>query len=356
MIHFVYLNVLPSLTHSLGEYLFFDMITDFVFGRSYNLLDSPEYRYVPAAIKASNKRVSVLVQAPEITFKRMDKKLFPEAILARNQFLKFVKMVVTDKMQAKPGKDVFNILASAKDPETNQGFNMLELGAESISLIVAGSDTTSTLMASLFFYLSHNRGVYDAAVHEVRTCFASASEIRLGTKLNSCKYLRACIDESLRMSPPVGAALFREALVGGATVDGQYIPEGIAVGTGIYSIHHSPLYFPEPFAFRPERWLDRTAPVFEGYAPFSLGNRGCIGKGLALMEAMLTMATVLYTFDFETAPGCESFGGGCIDAPWGRHRENEFQLREHLTADTAGPLLRFRYRKDVGQGLEDGWM
>ncbi|KAL3420507.1 cytochrome p450 [Phlyctema vagabunda] len=330
------------------SYLFFDMITDLVFGTSYNMLGAATYRYVIDAIKASNQRVSVIIQAPGITFRRLDKKLFPRAILARNQFLHFMKKVVTDRMAAKvDSKNVFANLAVARDPETNQGFTMLELGAESISLLVAGSDTTSTFVSGLFFYLSRHRDVYERAVSEVRAAFADASEVRLGPKLNSCRYLRACLDETLRLSPPVGAALFREALQGGAVVDGLYIPEGMRVGTSIYAIHHNPIYFPEPFAFRPERWLNRTSPVIEAYAPFSLGARGCVGKGLALMEAMLMMATVLYKFDFQTAPGTLE-GGGDLSAPmYGRHRPNEFQLKEHVTSDCSGPMLRFRFRDEV---------
>ncbi len=175
----------------------------------------------------------------------------------------------------------------------------------------------------------------------------------MGPKLNSCNYLRACIDECLRMSPPVGAALMREVPAGGATIDGQYLPGGMLVGAGIYSIHHTPTNFSDPFCYQPERWLGeataantgKTESGTDGYMPFSMGTRSCIGKGLALVEAMLTMATVCWEFDFRAADASLGHsGGGHPDAPFGRHRADEFQLTDHITSAKDGPLIQFRRR------------
>ncbi len=79
----------------------------------------------------------------------------------------------------------------------------------------------------------------------------------MGPELASCRFLHACIDEALRMSPPVGSALFREVVApGGAVIDGHPVPQGADVGVGIYAIHHSPeCYGPDPFVYRPDRWL-----------------------------------------------------------------------------------------------------
>lgn len=173
----------------------------------------------------------------------------------------------------------------------------------------------------------------------------------MGPKLNSCKYLRACVDETMRMSPSVGSSLAREVQQGGAMVDGEHIPAGCDVGVPIYSIQHSADYFSNPFTFSPERWLvgegdttqESVALASSAYVPFSSGPRGCIGKGMALTEMMLTMAMVLWRLDFKIAEGCSA--GGSSDAEWGRHRPSEFQLKDHVTAARDGPLLHFRERK-----------
>jgi cytochrome P450 len=87
-------------------------------------------------------------------------------------------------------------------------------------------------MAGTLFYISRHPMAYEKVTKEIRECFASIDEIQLEAKLNSCTYLRACIDETLRMSPAAGSSLWREVQKGGITLNGAYIPEGCDVGVG----------------------------------------------------------------------------------------------------------------------------
>ncbi|RFU28638.1 hypothetical protein B7463_g7707, partial [Scytalidium lignicola] len=332
-----------------NNYLAFDIMADVILGQKYNLLDDSSNRFVVEAIENSNVRVGVLIQAPEISIFRLDKWLFRDAIKARNLFIKFVNRFLRERMsQSGSGtKDVFSILITAKDPQTGEGFRLAEIGSESTTLMVAGSDTSSTTLAGLFFYLTRYPEVYAKVTEEVRMTFSSVDEISLGSKLTSCTYLRACIDEVLRLSPPVGSALWREVRPGGAVVDGHFIPAGCDVGTPIYSIHHNASYYPDPFTFLPERWLGDGAKLAQSaYTPFSLGPRGCIGKGFALVELQLAMATVLWKLDFRVAPGPDGRAGegtSSSASPW-RRREKELQLYDHITGAKRGPLLQFRER------------
>ncbi len=358
-----------------GNYLAFDIMADLIFGGKYNLLERQTYRYVPSVIEASNVRVSAILQAPCLKFGRLDKVLFPKAIVARNVFIRFVGKLLRDtlKVDRSSKRDFFAVLSTAKDPETGSGFTQEEIIAESTTLVVAGTsrlfffllygfptntawkgaDTVATATTALFFYLSRNPAAYKRAASEVRKAFQNVDEVHMGPKLNSCKYLRACVDETMRMSPSVGSSLAREVQQGGAVVDGEYIPGGCDVGVPIYSIQHSPEYFPDPFTFSPERWIigegdttkESVALASSAYVPFSSGPRGCIGKGMALTELMLTMAMVLWRLDFKVAD--EDTAGGSPDAEWGRHRPGEFQLKDHVTAARDGPLLHFRERKSL---------
>ncbi len=229
-------------------------------------------------------------------------------------------------------------------------------GKRDLLLIVSliGSDTSSTTLASLFFYLSRHPNAYDKVSKEVRNVFSSPDEVCIGPALNSCTYLRACLDESLRMAPAVASAPWREVTPGGALIDGCRVPAGFDVGMGIYSIQHNETYVPLPFSFIPERWLvdstatstresvDRARSVF---APFSIGPRSCIGKGLAIAEIMFIMATVLVMFDFKKPEGHESLvGEGSPNGPYGRHRKDEYQLIDHVICAKDGPMLQFRIR------------
>jgi cytochrome P450 len=246
-------------------------------------------------------------------------------------------------------KDFFYHLLTAKD-DTGAGFSMNELWGESNLLIIAGSDTTSTALAATFFYLLHNPAALQQATEEVRTIFGDVEEIVHGPILTSCHYLHACIDEAMRLSPPVGGGLPRRVLPGGLTIDGHVIPEGIDVCVPHYTIHHNPSYFSDPFSYKPARWLPESASKDElelahsAFCPFSVGPRGCIGKGLAYVELMTSLARVMWLFDMRLAPGKEGIGAGNAGNELGRQKESEYQLKDTFTSMKDGPVVQFRAR------------
>lgn len=105
----------------------------------------------------------------------------------------------------------------------------------------------------MFFYLSRNPKAYARLATEIRTTFTSASEIHQGPLLKRCTYLRAVIDETMRMSPSALTPTWREqeatSVAAGEhfIVDGHDIPPGTQVAISQYSLQHNPKYFPEPF-------------------------------------------------------------------------------------------------------------
>jgi cytochrome P450 len=143
--------------------------------------------------------------------------------------------------------------------------------------------------------------------------------------------------------------LWREAEGNGGEVDGIFIPPGCVVGTGIYSLHHNASYYPEPFLYRPERWIDdsnealRTARA--AAVGFGVGPRICIGKELALQETSLAIAAALWRMEFSRVAGEKGrIGEGRKGGVWGRQRPDEFQLVDHLTGSKEGPFLNFSPR------------
>ncbi|CAI7663163.1 unnamed protein product [Penicillium pancosmium] len=343
------------------NYLSFDIMADVVFGAKYNLLGEQRFRYVCDAIDASNVRMGTLVQAGRWGSLKIEKYLFRKAIFGRNRFVRFVTKLVqmrlspTSVNDAADVPDVFHRLRDAKDPVTGAGFTLDEIAAESTTLIVAGSDTTSTSISAVLFYLAHHRDVYDKVTAEVRGKFSSVDEIRSGPALASCQFLQACVNEAFRMSPAVGSCLFREVVNNPITIDGQTVPTGYDVGVGIYSIHHSSKYFETPFDFDPNRWLegnqqkDTKESLDRGLAvmnPFSLGTRSCLGKGLATVEIHLMLAFLFYNYDFRLADGALGrIGEGGPGEGMHRHRAHEYQLHDHITSQKEGPYLQFKIRE-----------
>ena len=171
-------------------------------------------------------------------------------------FGKLMKEMIQARLITKDAKqDLFSFIIDAKDPTTGYAFTADELWAESRLFVLAGtnsyvntsympsspnagSDTTATVLVATFFYLSRYPEYYEKIVSSIRNTFPNGNEICSGPKLAQCHYLHVVIDESMRMSPPVGTALWREVCEGGVVVGGELIPAGSDVGCSLYSIFH----------------------------------------------------------------------------------------------------------------------
>lgn len=252
-----------------------------------------------------------------------------------------------------PTRDLFSHLLDATDPETGRGYTTEELVAEAGILIVGGSGTTATTLTSTIFYLLHYPRTLETLQGEIRARFRDddVEEIRIGTRLTSCRYLFACLDEAMRLSPAIGAMLPREILPGGLTVDGHHFPAGVDVGVSSYSIHHDERYYPDAFTFNPERWLSvedgSPDPALNlarsAFCPFGVGRTSCVGKYLAYQEISIALARMLWLFDMRLQPG-STLGEGHWDMGEGRTRKAEFQLYDKFVSTHEGPMVQFRPR------------
>lgn len=208
-------------------------------------------------------------------------------------------------------------------------------------------------MASTFFYLLHYSASLARLNTEVRSSFSNIEEIRIGARLSSCHYMRAVIDEAMRLSPSVGGILPREVLPGGVRMEEYLFPAGTIMGTPHYAIHHNEAYYPDPFAFKPSRWLTEGSEdsmtgnatlARSAFCPFSIGPRSCVAKAMAYAEMELVLARVVWLFDIRLKEH-STLGEGRPDMGYGRKNANEFQLYDKFVSKTDGPLMEFRLRK-----------
>lgn len=256
-------------------------------------------------------------------------------------------------------RDFMHYLIQAEDPESGEKFDPKDLVGEAALLIGAGSDTTSTCISATMFYLVRHPEVLEKLQEEVSTAFASIEEIKMSAKLSNLQYLHACIDEGLRMSPPVPGMLHRKVLAGGIDIDGQHLPAGTIVGSAAYCVHHNGSHFPKSFQYIPERWIpgsqglgfDVTEKTVEAqktaFIPFSTGPRNCVGKNMALMELLITFARMVWLYDIRKMPG-DKMGEGLRDHQLdGRRRETEYQLIDYFISKRAGPIVEFRHREGI---------
>ncbi|KAI1123712.1 cytochrome P450 [Nemania abortiva] len=251
------------------------------------------------------------------------------------------------------------------------GLHPSELWGEALFFVLAGGSTVATAICGALFHLSCHPDAYTRLATEIRQAFSSGHDILPGPKLASCTYLRAVIDESLRMTPPAPSPLWREPeiLVSSTqqpfVVDGHIVPPGTEVGVHLWAIMHDPENFEDPFTFIPERWLSPTdedggdtaerrearARMRRAHVAFGLGDRSCAGKSMAYMETSLTIAKSFWYFDFERATG-EAGKLGCGEGdkyPW--DATDQFQISDVLGADHDGPNLIFKAHDEYWRDL-----
>jgi len=113
------------------------------------------------------------------------------------------------------------------------------------------------------------------------------------------------LDESLRLYPP--AWLFARQTTEALEVEGYAVPAGVTVLVSPYAIQRNPRYWQNALIFDPERFAPERASEHHNlqFIPFGSGTRMCIGRGFALMEAKLVLATLAQRFRWELASSDE---------------------------------------------------
>ena len=330
----------------------FDVISSVAFGKSLNMLQSADYRWVPGCLQSLSIFLYWAGYAPFVQFWRwflgsnlpsllrmqtaIDAQIYgdfaSEMVAARK-----TRLLEDEKSDASSREsDIFQHLIKANL------YNERDLRADSSLLIAAGSDAFRLTIAATIFYWLKNPPTFEKATEEIRSCITSTDQIT-ESKLNSLHYLRACIDETMRLSPPKPSSLPREVLKGGITIDGIHVPEGMTVGTSIYALHHDPDIYPDPFAYNPNRWLVRPQDrrMQAAFCPFLKGPRMCPGQTVAYFAIELALVHLVCRYDVKPVDG--EVAGGAYEN--GLDGEDEYQFRDWILGYAAGPLVKLKKRE-----------
>lgn len=174
-----------------------------------------------------------------------------------------------------------------------------EILAEISIMMNAGSDTTAISLRNVMFFLLKNPQCMEKLRVEVDTVLDEDEVVAPYAKVKHLPYLRACLDESLRMLPPVIFALPRRTPPEGTTILGEYIPGDTSVSMSAYMVHHNESIFKDHNVFRPERWFGEAGKALQLYfIPFSTGARGCIGRNISYLEQTVLLASLVHRFEF----------------------------------------------------------
>lgn len=149
-------------------------------------------------------------------------------------------------------------------------------------LIIAGSETSATLLSGAIYYLLKNVEWLKALRDELDAAFGQESEISFKS-VNQLKILDAVIMETFRLYPPTPGIFPRSPQENDATICGAYLPAGTAVGVTQFAANRSSRNFKDPERFAPQRFLDNDEYKYDKRSvlqPFSVGPRNCIGQVL----------------------------------------------------------------------------
>jgi len=171
--------------------------------------------------------------------------------------------------------DILSLLIAARF-EDGGSMSDRELRDQLVTLLLAGHETTATGLAWTMDLLLRHPDTLRRLVGE------------LGG--DSDRYLRAVIWESLRLRPVVPLAGRR--LATDLTLTDHTLPAGTDVTPAIWLLHTRPDLYPEPYAFRPERFLERPPPTY-GWIPFGGGVRRCLGAAFAELEMRVVLRAIL---------------------------------------------------------------
>jgi len=203
------------------------------------------------------------------------------------------RIIVERRASGRDAGDLLSMLLAAQD-EDGSRMTDKQLRDETITLFLAGHETTASTLSWTWWLLARNPAV-EAKLHEELDAVLGDRPPTLDD-LPKLVYAGHVITESLRLYPAAWG-LARLA-VEDHEIAGYAVTKGMGVTMAQWVVHRDPRWYDAPEEFRPERWendLLKRLPRF-AYFPFGGGPRQCIGNMFALMEATLILATIARKF------------------------------------------------------------
>ncbi|HEY9637178.1 MAG TPA: cytochrome P450 [Coleofasciculaceae cyanobacterium] len=190
--------------------------------------------------------------------------------------------------------DILSMLMLARD-ENGQPMSDVELRDQLVSLLLLGYETSAAVLAWTFYWVLSSPSVLHALYQELD----SLGEDSEAAEKAQLPYLTAVCAETLRINPIALICTPRRALEA-LQLAGYHLNAGTILIPCIYLAHQRSDVFPEPKAFKPERFLKQKFSPYE-YLPFGGGARGCIGAAFSMFEMKLILGTILSSFQLTLA-------------------------------------------------------
>lgn len=230
--------------------------------------------------------------------------------------------------------DLLDALIAARDPETGEPFSDQEIRDQSITIMLASTETTANTINWGCFELARHPRIAEDCRREVRDLLGNREIEDLVIGRHDLPLLKRALMEALRMYP--SSYLLSRETAEDTMLGGYRIPAGSTLLYSHYGQQRDERLFPHADEFDPDRWLAENASevTTEAYMPFGFGAYRCLGESVATIESMYCLAMLLTKWDIELAnPGPPQMNGNITLSP----KNLEFVLRARKSvADTAG--------------------
>jgi cytochrome P450 len=200
------------------------------------------------------------------------------------------ELIEERRAEAAQRDDVLSMLLAARH-EDGSPMSEQELRDELMTLLVAGHETTASTLAWAFERLARSPRVLDTLRAEIGTG-------------NGNGYLTATIQETLRRRPVLPNVAPRLVMTPVEVGDWTY-PPGVCLVCNAYLVHHDPEIYPDPYAFRPERFLEEQPGTYT-WIPFGGGRRRCLGASFAMLEMQIVLGSVLAARELRAVGAAET--------------------------------------------------
>jgi len=202
--------------------------------------------------------------------------------------------------------DIFSrMIKDGKGELTHLEFG--EILAECSIMMNGGTDTMASAITYIFFMLTKHPRVFKKLREELDAAIPADKIVPEYNTLAGLPYLRAVVEETLRVKPASTLGLPRIVPHGGREIAGEWIDEGVTVSVPTYTLLRNEDCFDNAEDFIPERWTEASpeqkAEMNTAHMPFSFGPRSCIARNIAYFEQLLVVGALVRAFDFDFVDG-----------------------------------------------------
>ncbi|RYP08960.1 hypothetical protein DL764_001571 [Monosporascus ibericus] len=339
----------------------FDTMADFGLGLKTDLLSSSAREFVFPTLHIHEKKMGLWEQLPILNDAGIGNLvgitlslISPQARMFAKWYQAFLDQAIANNTSESRG--IFGpVIQSGQGTLKFPGHNRAQMIGEGAFSTFSSADAYGMMVSGFLHYLCHYPYVYEKLAKEIRSMYMPGEDIAWNSKLESSVYLRAVINEVMRLLPPACGVHWRECERAGVTIGPERVPMtvGSDVGMSLFSLFRDGSLFREPVRFWPERWIPGVLPEAEYslakkmFTPFLIGPRNCAGSHVAIMIASIAYAYIIVNYDFRLGPKQHTTSSHVwSNTPEQAGAELELRFESHysIAGWKSGPFIQFRAR------------